>query len=50
MMEMMVKNLNKRPYAQIVSHTYPLADVNAAFQECEWHERQTAVSRAMLVP
>lgn len=50
MMEMMVKNLNKRPYAQIVSHTYPLAEVNDAFQQCEWHERQTAVSRAMLVP
>ncbi|MSQ11670.1 MAG: zinc-binding alcohol dehydrogenase [Dehalococcoidia bacterium] len=50
MMEMMVKNLKKRPYTKIVSNTYPLAKVNEAFKEAEWFNRQTAVSRGMLVP
>ena len=50
MMEMLVKNQKKVPYHKIVSNTYPLADVNRAFEEAEWNERQTQVSRAMLVP
>lgn len=50
MMEMLVKNQGRVPYEKIVSHTYPLDEVNRAFEESEWHERQTAVSRSMLVP
>ncbi len=50
MMEMMVKNLNRRPYTKIVSNTYPLAKVNDAFRDAEWFNRQTNISRAMLVP
>jgi len=50
MMEMMVKNLSRRPYTKIVSNTYPLAKVNEAFKEAEWFNRQTNVSRGMLVP
>ncbi len=38
------------PYDRIVSHTYPLADVNQAFEDSEWHERETNVSCSMLLP
>ena len=50
MLEMLVKNLDRRPYAALVSDTYPLDRVNEAFERAEWSERSTAVSRAMLVP
>ena len=50
MMEMLVKNQDRVPYHKIVSNQYPLDRVNEAFEEAEWNERQTRVSRAMLVP
>jgi threonine dehydrogenase-like Zn-dependent dehydrogenase len=50
MMEMLVKNQDSVPYHKIVSNQYPLHKVNEAFAEAEWNERQTGVSRAMLVP
>ena len=50
MMNMLVKNQARVPYHKIVSHTYPLDEVNQAFEESEWNERQTAVSRSMLIP
>jgi threonine dehydrogenase-like Zn-dependent dehydrogenase len=50
MMETLVKNQRKVPYQKIVSNKYPLDRVNDAFREAEWHERQTNVSRGMLVP
>ena len=49
-METLVKNQGKVPYHKIVSTTYPLDQVNQAFDEAEWNERQTSVSRAMLIP
>ena len=50
MMETLVKNQGKVPYDKIVSNTYPLDKVNEAFADAEWNERQTNVSRGMLVP
>ena len=49
-METLVKSQDKVPYNKIVSTTYPLDHVNQAFDEAEWNERQTSVSRAMLIP
>ena len=49
-MDMLVKTQDRVPYHKIVSHRYPLEEVNRAFTESEWHERETAVSRSMLVP
>ena len=49
-METLVKNQSKVPYHKIVSTTYPLDQVNQAFDEAEWKERRTSVSRAMLIP
>jgi hypothetical protein len=33
-----------------VSHKFPLAEVNEAFSQAEWQQRQTSITRAMLVP
>ena len=50
MMETLVKNQDRLPYSKLVSDTYPLDKVNEAFAQAEWNERQTKLSRAMLVP
>ena len=31
-------------------HSFPLADVNEAFAQAEWADRQTTITRAVLVP
>ena len=45
-----MKNQDRLPYSKLVSETYPLDKVNEAFAQAEWNERQTKISRAMLVP
>jgi Zn-dependent alcohol dehydrogenase len=50
MLENLVKKQGKLPFDKIVSHTFPLADINAAFEQAEWADRQTNVTRSMLVP
>ncbi|HLF71935.1 MAG TPA: zinc-binding dehydrogenase [Dehalococcoidia bacterium] len=50
MLETLVKQKGKAPYEKVVSHYYPLADVTKAFEDAEWQDRQTPVSRSMLVP
>ena len=50
MMEMMRQTLDRLPFDKIVSNTFPLADVNSAFEKAEWDNRQTSVTRAVLVP
>ena len=50
LLDYLVRNQDKLPFHKIVSHTYPLADVNGAFVRSEWDQRQTEVTRAMLVP
>jgi threonine dehydrogenase-like Zn-dependent dehydrogenase len=46
----MVKNQDKVPFHKIVSHKFKLGDINEAFPQAEWSQRQTDVTRAMLVP
>lgn len=50
MLETLVKKQGKVPYEKIVSHFFPLAQVNEAFQQAEWADRQPAVTRSMLTP
>lgn len=50
MMETLVKKQDDIPYDRIVSHKYPLERVNDAFAEAEWSNKQTEVTRGMLVP
>ena len=49
-LEYLVKNHHKIPFHKLVSHKFKLADVNEAFPQAEWSQRQTEVTRAMLVP
>ena len=36
------------PFDKLVSHKFPLAEVNEAFEQSEWSQRQTQITRAML--
>jgi threonine dehydrogenase-like Zn-dependent dehydrogenase len=50
MLETMVKKQDSVPFDRLVSHTFPLDQINEAFEQAEWLDRQTAVTRSMLVP
>jgi len=50
LMDFLVENLAKVPYHKIISHSFPLAEVNEAFAQAEWADRQTTITRAVLVP
>ncbi len=50
MLETLVKKQGKLPYDKIVSHTFPLDKINDAFEQAEWLDRQTTITRSMLVP
>ena len=50
MLENLVKKQGRLPFDKIVSNTYPLAQINEAFEQAEWQDRQTSVTRTMLVP
>ena len=50
LLDFLVRNQDQLPFNKLVSHTFPLADVNEAFEAAEWSQRQTEITRAMLVP
>jgi threonine dehydrogenase-like Zn-dependent dehydrogenase len=50
LLDFLVRNQDRLPFDKLVSHTFPLADVNEAFAAAEWSQRQTEITRAMLVP
>ena len=50
LLNFLVRNQDRLPFQRIVSHKFPLAEVNQAFPQCEWDQRQPAITRAMLVP
>jgi threonine dehydrogenase-like Zn-dependent dehydrogenase len=50
LLDFLVRNQDRLPFQRLVSHTFPLADVNEAFAAAEWSQRQTEITRAMLVP
>ena len=50
LLDYLVRNQHRLPFNKLVSHKYPLAEVNEAFADSEWAQRQTEVTRAMLVP
>ena len=49
-LDYMVRNRKSVPFHKIVSHKFKLADVNEAFPKAEWDQRQTDVTRGVLVP
>ena len=50
LLDFLVRTQDKLPFHKIVSHKFPLEHVNEAFAQSEWHQRDTQVTRAMLVP
>ena len=50
LLNFLVRTQHKLPFHKIVSHQFPLAEVNEAFPQAEWNSRQTDITRAMLVP
>jgi D-arabinose 1-dehydrogenase-like Zn-dependent alcohol dehydrogenase len=50
MLETLVKQQGKVPYEKIASHSFPLEEINTAFEQAEWLDRQTSVTRCMLIP
>ena len=49
-LDYLVRNQDSVPFHKIVSHKFKLADINEAFPQAEWNQRQTEITRAMLVP
>jgi threonine dehydrogenase-like Zn-dependent dehydrogenase len=50
LLDYLVRNQRRLPFHKLISHQYPLAEVNEAFTKAEWNQRQTEVTRAVLVP
>ncbi len=49
MLETLVKNQGKVPYDKLISHTFPLEQINEAFAQAEWADRQPEITRSNLV-
>ena len=50
-LDFLVRNRTRWPFDRLISHKYPLEDINKAFAEAEWHSKDTTtITRAALVP
>ena len=50
MLETLVKKQGKVPYERIVSHWFSFDQINEAFEQAEWMDRQPTITRSMLRP
>ena len=50
-LDFLVRNRTRWPFDKLVSHKYPLEQINKAFADSEWHGRDTTtITRAALAP
>ncbi|HEX2171378.1 MAG TPA: hypothetical protein VHL09_02895, partial [Dehalococcoidia bacterium] len=49
-LDWLVRVRGKYPFERLVSHTYPLEQINDAFQQADWSARAGSVTRAALKP
>jgi threonine dehydrogenase-like Zn-dependent dehydrogenase len=49
-MDFLVRNKDRFPLANVVSHQFPLDKIDEAFQQAEWSGKQTSASRAVITP
>jgi threonine dehydrogenase-like Zn-dependent dehydrogenase len=50
MLDMLVKKQGVLPYEKIVSHWFSFDQIDEAFTQAEWLDRQTEITRSMLRP
>ena len=50
LLDFLVRRQRHLPFHTLVSHGFPLDDINDVFERAEWDRRQTEVTRAVLVP
>ena len=48
--DFLLRNYETMPIHKVISHKFPLSDINQAFEQAEWSGRQTDVVRAAIVP
>jgi threonine dehydrogenase-like Zn-dependent dehydrogenase len=49
-LDFLARNRTRWPFDRLVSHRYPLEQINQAFNESEWHARETTtITRAAIV-
>ena len=50
-LDFLVRNRTRWPFDRLLSHRYPLEQINQAFADSEWHAKdRTNITRAALVP
>ena len=50
-LDFLMRNRTRWPFDRLVSHTYPLEQIDKAFADSEWHGRETTtITRAALIP
>jgi len=49
-LDFLMRNKDRFPLAQVVSHKYPLEKIDEAFQQAEWEGKRTSISRAVVTP
>ncbi len=50
LLNLLERTQGRVPFDRLVSQRYPLDQVNQAFQDAEWHDHGTEVTRAVLTP
>ena len=50
LLENLVKKQGKAPYEKIVSHWFSFDEINSAFEQAEWMDRQPSFTRSVLRP
>jgi threonine dehydrogenase-like Zn-dependent dehydrogenase len=49
-LDLLSRTRHKYPWDKLVSHQYPLEEINRAFEEADWALSQGKVTRAALIP
>lgn len=49
-LDFLMRNKERFPLGQVVSHKYPLEKIDEAFQQAEWEGKRTSISRAVVTP